>query len=185
MADEKKTIREFEEAFDKCEKVFDLKLDDYGPSWRLMRPSSLTDQILIKANRIRTLETKGDAKVDEGIFPEFIGIVNYGIIALIQLELGFSDKKDITKEKALVLYNKYKEKAKQLMIRKNHDYDEIWRSMRISSYTDLILTKIMRTKEIEDNLGKVSVSEGVDANYYDIINYSIFAIIKLSEQGAA
>ena len=183
MSNEKKTLKEFDEAFAKCEKVFSLKLDDYGPSWRLMRPSSLTDQILIKANRIRTIETKGDAKVDEGIFPEFIGIVNYGIIALIQLKLGFSDRKDITKEKALKLYDSFKEEAKELMIRKNHDYDEIWRSMRVSSYTDLILTKIMRTKEIEDNLGKVAVSEGIDANYFDIINYSIFAIIQLTEQG--
>lgn len=181
--DKNKTLKEFDDAFNKCERIFSLKLEDYGPSWRLMRPSSLTDQILIKANRIRTLETKGDAKVDEGIYPEFIGIVNYGIIALIQLELGFSDRKDISKEEAHSLYKRFRDEAKKLMIRKNHDYDEIWRSMRVSSYTDLILTKIMRMKEIEDNMGKVSVSEGIDANYYDIINYSVFGIIKLSEQG--
>lgn len=181
MNNEELTIKEFDEAFDKCRNVFKLKLDDYGASWRLMRPASLTDQILIKANRIRTLETKGNAMVDEGIYSEFIGIVNYGIIALIQLDLGFSDSKDITPRKALEYYDLYKEQAKQLMIRKNHDYDEIWRRMRVSSYTDLILTKVMRTKEIEDHDGAAKISEGVEANYMDMINYSIFAIIKLSE----
>lgn len=181
MKDEQLTIHQFNEAFDKCRDIFILKLEDYGPSWRLMRPQSLTDQILIKANRIRTLETKGKSMVDEGILPEFIGIVNYGIIALIQLSLGFSDKKDITNSTAVELYDQYKEEAKSLMLKKNHDYDEIWRQMRVSSYTDLILTKVMRTKEIEDHKGDAKISEGVDANYLDMINYSIFAIIKLSE----
>ena len=179
MTKEDNTLREFDKAFDKCREVFKLKLDDYGASWRLMRPQSLTDQILIKANRIRTLETKGSAMVNEGILGEFIGIVNYGIIALIQLALGFADTKDISSAEALSLYDKYKEEAKSLMIRKNHDYDEIWRQMRVSSYTDLILMKLMRTKEIEDHDGSAKISEGVDANYLDMINYSIFAIIKL------
>ncbi len=175
------TIAQFDQAIKSCRELFVLKLNDYGAAWRMMRPSSVTDQILIKANRIRTLETKGNAMVDEGILPEFIGMVNYGIIGLIQLSLGFSDKKDISVEKAAELYDSFMNKTRQLMIAKNHDYDEIWRAMRVSSYTDLILMKLMRTKEIEDNQGKTAVSEGIDANYMDIINYSIFGIIKLTE----
>lgn len=180
MFQEEQTIKEFNQAFDICREVFKLKLEDYGASWRLMRPESLTDQILIKANRIRTLETKGNARVNEGILSEFIGIVNYGIIALIQLKLGFADRKDISSDVALNLYDEFKDKVRALMVRKNHDYDEIWRQMRVSSYTDLILMKIMRTKEIEEHQGETKISEGVDANYMDMINYSIFAIIKLS-----
>ena len=175
------TNAQFDRAIAKCRRVFELKLKDYGAAWRMMRPSSLTDQILIKANRIRTLETKGDAHVDEGILPEFIGIVNYGIIALIQLQLGYADKKDISVEKATELYNEFMSATRTLMLAKNHDYDEAWRAMRVSSYTDLILMKIMRTKEIEDNAGITRISEGVDANYMDMINYSIFAIIKLDD----
>lgn len=175
------TITQFDQAIESCRNLFILKLRDYGASWRMMRPSSVTDQILIKANRIRTLETKGNAMVDEGILPEFIGMVNYGIIGLIQLSLGFSDKKDISAEKAIELYDSFMDKTRQLMIAKNHDYDEVWRAMRVSSYTDLILMKLMRTKEIEDHQGMTEVSEGIDANYMDIINYSIFGIIKLTE----
>lgn len=175
------TIAQFDQAIKSCRDLFVLKLNDFGAAWRMMRPSSVTDQILIKANRIRTLETKGNAMVDEGILPEFIGMVNYGVIGLIQLSLGFSDKKDISVEKAVELYDSLMNKTRQLMIAKNHDYDEIWRAMRVSSYTDLILMKLMRTKEIEDNQGKTAVSEGIDANYMDIINYSIFGIIKLTE----
>lgn len=175
------TITQFDKAIESCRNLFILKLRDYGASWRMMRPSSVTDQILIKANRIRTLETKGNAMVDEGILPEFIGMVNYGIIGLIQLSLGFSDKKDISAEKAIELYDSFMDKTRQLMIAKNHDYDEVWRAMRVSSYTDLILMKLMRTKEIEDHQGMTEVSEGIDANYMDIINYSIFGIIKLTE----
>lgn len=175
------TITQFDQAIESCRNLFILKLRDYGASWRMMRPSSVTDQILIKANRIRTIETKGNAMVDEGILPEFIGMVNYGIIGLIQLSLGFSDKKDISAGKALELYDSFMNKTRQLMIAKNHDYDEVWRSMRVSSYTDLILMKLMRTKEIEDHQGMTQVSEGIDANYMDIINYSIFGIIKLTE----
>ena len=151
---------------------------DYGASWRIMRAPSITDQIYIKANRIRSLEMKKEAKIDEGIFPEFIGIVNYGVIGLIQLNLGHSDTIDITPEKALGLYDKYITQSKELMYDKNHDYDEAWRSMRISSYTDLILMKINRTKSIESNNGRTLVSEGIDANYMDMINYALFGLIK-------
>lgn len=174
------TTQQFDQAIALCRNVFAAKLSDYGASWRLMRPSSITDQILIKANRIRSLETKGVSMVGEGILPEFIGIVNYGIIGLIQLSLGYSDKKDLTSEKALEIYDKFMVETRSLMLAKNHDYDEAWRSMRVSSYTDIILTKIMRTKEIEDHAGVTMVSEGIDANYMDMINYSIFAIIKLT-----
>lgn len=177
-----KTIKEFDAAIALCRNVYVAKLKDYGPSWRLMRPSSVTDQILIKADRIRSLETKGNARVaDEGVMDGFIAIVNYGIIALIQLELGFSSGKDIPVERAIALYDKYMSAARKLMLDKNHDYDEAWRKMRVSSYTDLILMKIMRTKEIEDHDGQTKVSEGVDANYMDMINYAVFGIIKLTE----
>lgn len=182
MSDQQPTIDQFDRAIKRCRDLFILKLQDYGPAWRLMRPTSLTDQILIKAKRIRTLETIGNAMVDEGILPEFIGIVNYGIIAQIQLQLGMSDHKDISTDEAIRLYDSYMDTTRSLMIRKNHDYDEAWRDMRVSSYTDLILMKVMRTKEIEDNLGATAVSEGVDANYMDMVNYSIFGIIKLTEE---
>ena len=156
-------------------------MKDYGSSWRILRPQSVTDQIFIKANRIRSIETKGVSKVDEGIRSELIAIVNYGIIGLIQLELGFSDADDLTYERGVELYTKYLDLAKKLMMDKNHDYDEAWRTMRIQSYTDLILMKIYRTKQIEDNQGKTLISEGIDANYYDMINYAVFGLIKLNE----
>ena len=162
-----------------CRDVFAKKLHDYGAAWRIMRPSSVTDQILIKANRIRSLETKGVSLVGEGIRPEFIAIVNYGIIGLIQLELGYSDRGDLTVEEALNYYDKYANASLELMKAKNHDYDEAWRSMRITSYTDLILMKIYRAKQIEALAGQTLVSEGVDANYMDMINYSVFALIKI------
>lgn len=178
------TEQEFDEAIAICRKVYAAKLADYGASWRMMRPSSVTDQILIKADRIRFLETKGDAMVsDEGVLDGFIAIVNYGIIALIQLELGFSSGKDVGVDEALALYDRHMAQTRELMLRKNHDYDEAWRKMRVSSYTDLILMKLMRTKEIEDNMGHTEVSEGVDANYQDMINYSLFGIIKLAIEG--
>lgn len=176
-----KTEEEFEEAIKLCRNIYINKLKDYGASWRLMRPESITDQILIKARRIRSLQTKKVAMVNEGILPEFIGIVNYCIIGLVQLELGASEEKDITIEEAIKLYDLYMDKTRRLMIAKNHDYDEAWRVMRVSSYTDIILTKLMRTKEIEDNNGETIISEGVDANYMDMINYAIFGIIKLSD----
>ncbi len=177
------TINEFDSAITLCRGLYEAKLHDYGAAWRLMRPTSLTDQILIKADRIRSLETKGDARVtDEGILDGFIAIVNYGIMALIQLEKGYASGKDISAGEALSLYDKHMKATRELMLRKNHDYDEAWRKMRVSSYTDLILMKIMRTKEIEDHNGTAAVSEGIDANYQDMINYAIFGIIKLTEQ---
>ena len=153
------TKQQFEKVISICRDLFEKKLKDYGPSWRIMRPTSLTDQIFIKANRIRSLEIKGVSMVNEGIRPEFIGIVNYGIIGLIQLAKGFSDTTDITNEEALELYDKYMTETKELMYAKNHDYDEAWRSMRISSYTDLILMKLYRTKQIESHDGKTLVSQ--------------------------
>ena len=176
MAD---TIAQFEKVIALCRDLFQKKLVDYGPSWRIMRPQSITDQIFIKANRIRSLELKGVSMVDEGIKPEFIGIVNYGVIGLIQLAKGFADTTDMTAEEAMGLYDKYITETKESMYAKNHDYDEAWRSMRISSYTDLILMKIYRTKQIESHNGKTIVSEGIDANYMDMINYAIFGLIKL------
>ena len=173
------TKQQFEKVISICRDLFEKKLKDYGPSWRIMRPTSLTDQIFIKANRIRSLEIKGVSMVNEGIRPEFIGIVNYGIIGLIQLAKGFSDTTDITNEEALELYDKYMTETKELMYAKNHDYDEAWRSMRISSYTDLILMKLYRTKQIESHDGKTLVSEGIEANYMDMVNYALFGLIKL------
>ena len=173
------TKEQFEKVFSICRELFEKKLKDYGPSWRIMRPTSITDQIFIKANRIRSLETKGVSLIDEGIRPEFIAIVNYGIMGQIQLALGYADTTDITNEKALELYDKYMTMTKELMYAKNHDYDEAWRSMRISSYTDLILMKIYRTKQIESHHGKTLVSEGIDANYMDMVNYALFGLIKL------
>ena len=173
------TNQQFEQIIATCRDLFAKKLKDYGAAWRIMRPSSVTDQIFIKANRIRSIETKGTTMVDEGVRSEFIGIVNYGIIALIQLELGYADADDMTPEQALAKYDEYAAKALNLMKAKNHDYDEAWRSMRISSYTDLILMKIYRTKQIESNEGHTIVSEGIDANYMDMINYSVFGLIKI------
>ena len=176
-----KTQQQFEKVMAECRALFVKKLHDYGAAWRILRPSSLTDQIYIKANRIRSIEMKGVAYVDEGIRPEFIGIVNYAIIGLIQLEKGFSEKPDdMTKEEAIEAYDKHANDALQLMLRKNHDYDEAWRGMRISSYTDLILMKVFRTKEIESLGGDTLVSEGVDANYIDMLNYAVFGLIKLT-----
>ena len=173
------TNKQFDQVIDLCLNIFEKKMQDYGTAWRILRTSSLTDQIFIKAQRIRSLETKKEKKVDEGIIPEFIGIINYAIMALIQLELGASEDVDMDNEQTLALYKKYAEMAKKLMSDKNHDYDEAWRSMRVSSFTDLILMKIFRTKEIENNDGKTIISENVDANYFDMINYAVFAMIKL------
>lgn len=173
------TKQQFEQVMAECRDLFAKKLHDYGAAWRIMRPVSVTDQIFIKANRIRSLEVKGVSLVGEGIYPEFMAIVNYGIIGLIQLELGFADREDLTAEAALEYYDKYAQTTLELMLKKNHDYDEAWRSMRISSYTDLILMKIYRTKQIEELKGETLVSEGVDANYMDMINYSVFGLIKL------
>ena len=179
---ETKTERQFAHAMEECRALFAKKLHDYGASWRILRPSSLTDQLFIKAKRIRSLEIKKVSMVGEGILPEFIALINYGIVGLIQLELGFADTVDISTDKAMELYDKHSAEALRLMLRKNHDYDEAWRDMRVSSYTDFILTKIERVKEIEDLEGETLVSEGIDANYMDIINYAVFGVIKLSEQ---
>ncbi len=176
------TIAQFDRALARCREIYVKKLKDYGAAWRIMRPESVTDQIFIKANRIRSLETKKVSKVGEGILPEFIAIVNYGVIGLIQLELGYSDVEDLTADEAVEHYDRLIASTRDLMIRKNHDYDEAWRGMRVHSYTDIILQKLMRTKQIEDNSGKTLISEGIDANYQDMINYSVFAIIKLTEE---
>lgn len=179
------TEDQFKDTVSECRSLFKKKLHDYGASWRILRPSSLTDQLYIKAKRIRSLEIKKESLVGEGIRPEFIALINYGIIGLIQLARGFADSVDITPAEALGLYDHYATEALELMIRKNHDYDEAWRSMRVSSYTDLILTKIERIKEIEDLHGQVLVSEGIDANYMDVINYAVFGAIKLKESEQA
>ena len=185
------TQQQFEQVIALCRDIFVKKMYDYGTAWRVLRIPSLTDQIYIKANRIRSLQTKGVSKVGEGIVPEFIAIVNYAIMGLIQLELGVADgtnKDDLHDERMAEVYDKQVEAALQLMLRKNHDYDEAWRLMRVSSYVDFILTKVFRTKQIEEHEGNTLVSEGIDANYLDMLNYAIFAIIKLevekSEQNA-
>lgn len=185
------TQQQFEQAIALCRDIFVKKMYDYGTAWRVLRIPSLTDQIYIKANRIRSLQTKGVSKVGEGIVPEFIAIVNYAIMGLIQLELGVADgtnKDDLHDERMAEAYDKQVEAALQLMLRKDHDYDEAWRLMRVSSYVDFILTKVFRTKQIEEHEGNTLVSEGIDANYLDMLNYAIFAIIKLevekSEQNA-
>ena len=173
------TNKEFEAVMAECRELFAKKLHDYGASWRILRPSSLTDQLFIKAKRIRSLEIKKESMVGEGIRPEFIALINYGIVGLIQLERRFVDTVDITGDEALALYDRHAVEALELMKRKNHDYDEAWRSMRVSSYTDFILTKLQRIKEIEDLNGETLVSEGVEGNYMDIINYAVFGAIKL------
>jgi hypothetical protein len=177
-----KTSQQYNEVIALCKDVFLKKMEDYGSAWRILRTPSLTDQIYIKANRIRSIEEKGTKKVNEGIKPEFIGIINYSIMALIQLELGIAEDIDMEKKRIIELYDKHFNDTKILMENKNHDYGEAWRNMRISSLTDIILMKLLRIKQIEDNEGKTFVSEGVDANYNDIINYSVFALIRLNEE---
>lgn len=177
-----RTSQEFEVVIKKCREVFESKMKDYGSAWRILRTPSLTDQIYIKACRIRSIDDKGTQRVNEGIIPEFIGMINYSVIALIQIELGNEKNLDLPVEEAMESFEKYIYTAKSLMENKNHDYGEAWRNMRISSLTDIILMKLLRIKQIEDNLGKTFVSEGVDANYLDIINYSIFALIKLENK---
>ena len=167
------TQGQFEQIMKECRELFAKKLHDYGAAWRIMRPA-------IKANRIRSLEVKGVSLVGEGIRPEFMAIVNYSIVGLIQLELGYADAEDMTAERALEYYDKYAGLSLALMLKKNHDYDEAWRGMRISSYTDLILMKLYRTKQIEALAGQTLVSEGVDANYMDMMNYAVFGLIKLT-----
>lgn len=172
------TIEEYNRELEACRKVFSAKLRDYGASWRIMRPATLTDQMFIKAKRIRTLQSE-EARVAEGVAPEFVALVNYGIMALIQLELEPTVSVDIDAARAEELYDKHAAATRSLMEAKNHDYGEAWRDMRVSSITDMILTKLLRNKEIEDNNGMTLVSEGVDGNYADIVNYALFSLIHL------
>ncbi|MDR2684482.1 MAG: DUF1599 domain-containing protein [Prevotellaceae bacterium] len=176
------TEQQFDKSIEICREIFTKKLFDYGASWRIMRAQSVTDQIFIKANRIRNIETTGVKKIDEDVFSELAGIVNYAVVGLIQLELGHSETIDKTPKEALEMYDRYILEAKNLMLAKNHDYNEAWRMMRPQSYTDLILMKINRTKMIESNNGQTLVSEGIDANYFDMINYAVFGIIQHLEK---
>ncbi|MBP2830890.1 DUF1599 domain-containing protein [Aquimarina sp. U1-2] len=173
------TSAQYDKVITSCRDLFIKKMKDYGSAWRILRLPSLTDQIFIKAQRIRSLQENEIQKVDEGEAVEFIGIINYSIMALIQLERGVANQPDLTAEEAEKLYDKHSNSTKELMMNKNHDYGEAWRDMRISSLTDLIIQKLLRVKQIEDNKGKTLISEGIDANYQDIINYSVFAMIHL------
>ena len=170
---------DYHKVIDQCRVLFVNKMKDYGSAWRILRTSSLTDQIYIKAQRIRSLQLKKVKKINEGEVPEFIGIINYSIMALIQLEKGVSEKPDFTSDQILSFYNEKVKETFELMLAKNHDYGEAWRDMRITSLTDLIIQKLIRVKKIEENSGKTIVSEGIDANYQDIINYAIFALIHI------
>jgi hypothetical protein len=175
------TSQQYDSVIANCKSLFENKMTDYGSAWRILRLSSLTDQIYIKAQRIRQLQENAERKVDEGEVSEFIGIINYSIMALIQIEKGIATQPDIETEEAVALYKKHIGITKSLMENKNHDYGEAWRDMRVSSLTDLILQKLLRVKQIEDNKGKTLVSEGIDANYQDMINYAIFAMIHLGQ----
>lgn len=174
------TSQQYDAVITQCRDLFSNKMKDYGSAWRILRLPSLTDQIFIKAQRIRGLQTLAETKVDEGQESEFIGIINYSIMALIQLEKGVVEQPDLELEEAVALYDHHIAITKQLMMDKNHDYGEAWRDMRVSSLTDLILQKLLRVKQIEDNEGATLVSEGIDANYQDMINYAVFAMIHLS-----
>lgn len=176
------TSQQYDDAVMSCREIFEKKMIDYGSSWRILRISSITDQMYIKAKRIRSLEEKQSSKINEGVEGEFKAIVNYGIMGLVQLENGYSEETNLTSAEALKHYDHFIDQAKQLMENKNHDYDEAWREMRTSSLTDMILQKLLRTKQIEENKGKTLISEGIDANYYDMINYAIFALIQLDEK---
>ncbi|UNY99043.1 DUF1599 domain-containing protein [Zhouia spongiae] len=175
------TSKQYDEVIETCRDLFIKKMKDYGSAWRILRLPSLTDQIFIKAQRIRSLQENEVRKVDEDEYPEFIGIINYSIMALVQLEKGVVDQPDLPVDEAIACYDHHVKVTKELMENKNHDYGEAWRDLRISSLTDLILQKILRVKQIEDNKGKTLVSEGIDANYQDMINYAVFALIHLNE----
>jgi hypothetical protein len=174
------TSQQYDAVVAQCRDLFSNKMKDYGSAWRILRLPSLTDQIFIKAQRIRGLQTLAESKVDEGQESEFMGIINYSVMALIQLEQGVVEQPDLSLEESLEHYDRHIAETKQLMMDKNHDYGEAWRDMRVSSLTDLILQKLLRVKQIEDNAGKTIVSEGLDANYQDMINYAVFAMIHLS-----
>lgn len=173
---------EYTNIINHCRDIFIKKTKDYGTAWRILRPSSLTDQLFIKAQRIRTIQESGENKVGENIEDEFLAIVNYCIMAIIQLKETSLETIDLEQSQALKLYDKYAHEAFELMSKKNHDYGEAWRDMRVSSLTDLILMKILRIKQIEDNQGKTLISEGIDANYFDMLNYAVFALIHLSNE---
>lgn len=174
------TEKEYKKIVFQCRSLFEKKLEDYGSAWRILRLTSLTDQIYIKAHRIRSLQTRKIRKVNEGQESEFIGIINYSIMVLIQIKLGLADQPDLNSPIALKYYDEQIYITFELMKNKNHDYGEAWKDMRVSSLTDLILQKLLRVKQIEENKGKTVISEGIDANYHDIINYAIFALIHLS-----
>ena len=178
----KQTSAQYDNVITTCRNLFSKKMSDYGSAWRILRLPSLTDQIFIKAQRIRGLQQNEVHKVNEGEASEFIGIINYSIMALIQLDKGVVDQPDLNVEQALKAYNDFAKESKNLMEAKNHDYGEAWREMRVSSLTDLILQKLLRVKQIEDNKGKTLVSEGIDANYYDMVNYAVFALIHLEKK---
>jgi hypothetical protein len=175
------TQQQFDAIIAHCRSLYSKKLHDYGSAWRILRLPSLTDQIFIKAQRIRSIENKGTQKVADSIEGEFIGILNYSIMALIQLKLGVAEQPDLNEQAALAAFDEEVASTKALMLDKNHDYGEAWRELRISSFTDLILQKLLRIKQIEDNAGKTLVSEGLEANYRDMVNYAAFALIKMSE----
>ncbi|MDA8640176.1 DUF1599 domain-containing protein [Flavobacteriaceae bacterium] len=175
----KSTQSHYQQITNSCKELFINKMKDYGSAWRILRLPSLTDQIFIKAQRIRSIQDLEEQKIAEGQVSEFIGIINYSIMALIQLELGVAEQPDLDAPKATELYEKHLNQTFKLMMDKNHDYGEAWREMRVSSLTDLILQKLLRVKQIEDNHGKTIVSEGIDANYQDMINYAVFALIHL------
>lgn len=176
------TSKQYDAIIETCKSLFAKKMSDYGSAWRILRLPSLTDQIFIKAQRIRSLQQNAIRKVDEGEASEFIGIINYSIMALIQLDKGVVEQPDLSVDEAIELYSEKVAITKKLMEDKNHDYGEAWRDMRVSSLTDLILQKLLRVKQIEDNNGKTLVSEGIDANYQDMINYAVFALIHLNEK---
>lgn len=176
------TDAQYTKVIENCKEIYSKKTKDYGTSWRILRPSSLTDQLFIKAQRIRTIQETGENRVGETVDGEFMAIVNYCIMALIQLQETTLKELDLSPERAVALYEKYAQEAFDLMQKKNHDYGEAWRDMRVSSLTDLILTKILRVKQIEDNKGNTLISEGIDANYYDMLNYAVFALIHLTQE---
>ena len=178
------TSEAYDQVLAQCRSIYIKKMKDYGPSWRIMRPQTVNDQLFIKAKRIRTLEMTGVNLVGEDIAGEVRAIINYSVMGIIQLRHGFADSIDMSADEVTALYDKYTKEAKELMLRKNHDYGEAWRDMRVPSYTDIILTKIARTKEIENHGGKTLVSEGIAANYQDMINYAVFALIKHHLEGA-
>lgn len=175
------TFTQYNIAVATCKDIFIKKMKDYGTAWRILRTNSITDQIFIKAQRIRNIEDKGTQKINEDVRSEYIGIINYSIIGLIQLELKNDTRMELPADEVSKLFDIYSNEARALMENKNHDYGEAWRDMRVSSLTDLILMKLLRIKQIEDNKGETIISEGVDANFHDMINYAIFALIKLSE----